>query len=245
MSGPLVLDTDANQKTKSNQWGKLVLTRVERIDDFWQQLKDEETDILIIHLKNSEIAIEEMVSRFRSLRPDIPALLLLNDPKESDWAVLTDERIDVATSSVESNEVEQRINKLLRTIRPINLPSTGNVTRSEIYAEIHDQASGRLDAKCIANAFGLSVSELARSLKKEISTIHKTPNAVSLQDCLLPYSRIASALIRLTGSMEGGRIWLHAPNPHLDGIQPMKIIKGGKAEAIADLLEDAMLGHPS
>ena len=93
--------------------------------------------------------------------------------------------------------------------------------------------------------FGLSVSEIARVLKRKVSTVHKTPDAVGLQQELAVFERIAAALWHLAGSTEGARIWLNAPNPELEDETPANLIRAGEADVIAELLEDVLMGQPS
>ncbi len=68
---------------------------------------------------------------------------------------------------------------------------------------------------------------------------------MALQPKLAPFVRIASALIKLTGSLQAIKIWLNAPNSKLDGTRPIEILKKGKQELIADMLEDAQTFQPA
>jgi uncharacterized protein (DUF2384 family) len=55
---------------------------------------------------------------------------------------------------------------------------------------------------------------------------------------------MATALTTLFGSPLKARIWLNAPNRDLDKLRPIELVKKGKAVIVAELLEDALLGHP-
>lgn len=112
-------------------------------------------------------------------------------------------------------------------------------------ASLHQATSGRVDARRVARFFGLSLSEVARLLGRSPQAVHKTPDAPGLQQPLSVLLRIATALTRLYSSPEKARIWLNAPHPDLDKARPLELITGGKAEIVADQLEDALLGHPS
>lgn len=57
--------------------------------------------------------------------------------------------------------------------------------------------------------------------------------------------RILSALGSLFGSRSKERDeWLDAPNPDFDGLTPHELVAKGKAEILAEWLEDRLLGHP-
>lgn len=109
---------------------------------------------------------------------------------------------------------------------------------------LHDPESGRIDAGKVATFFGLSLSKLAKILRRSPQSVHKTPDAVGLQKKLGIFLRIATALIELFDSEDKARFWLNTPHPELDNTSPMELIERRKAEIVADLLEDALLGHP-
>ena len=101
-----------------------------------------------------------------------------------------------------------------------------------------------MDARRIAAWFDLPVAGLARSLSRSSAAVHKTPAALSLQAGLAVYQRIARALGILAGSEMGAKIWLHTPNPDLEGRTPNFLLREGQAEIIAALLDDALAGQP-
>jgi hypothetical protein len=110
--------------------------------------------------------------------------------------------------------------------------------------EIHDPGSGRLDAKRIGSLFGVKLSDMARILGRDLSAVHKTPAAPSLQPGLALFERIGAPLLYLAGSPENLRIWLNAPNPDLEDEAPLAMLKNGEGEIVAELLEDALVGQP-
>jgi hypothetical protein len=112
-------------------------------------------------------------------------------------------------------------------------------------ADLHDRESGRVDAARVARFFGLSLSGLAKALDRSPQTLHKTPNAPRLQRALLPLARIATSLVTLFGTAEKARVWMNAPHPELDHVAPLELVKANKAVVVADMLEDALLGHPA
>jgi hypothetical protein len=111
--------------------------------------------------------------------------------------------------------------------------------------DLHDPSSGQLNAKSVAEFFGISVADLARALRREISTVHKTPTSSTLQSELRPLESIASGLVRLTGSDKRARMWLQAANPALDGHAPIEILKTGKIAKLAGFVQDLLEGRPA
>lgn len=105
--------------------------------------------------------------------------------------------------------------------------------------------SGRIDAGHVAAFFGLPQARLARILGHSPQAVHKTPDAERLQNKLAVYVRIATALFSMFGSEQKARTWLNAPNPDLDNARPKQLLERGKAAIVAELVEDALLGHPS
>jgi len=122
--------------------------------------------------------------------------------------------------------------------------SKGKNCQKQLQPELHHSKSGRIDAKRVAEFFQLPLSTIAKILKSHPKTVHKTPDAVNIQGGLGVFLRIASALMVKYGSEAESRVWLNTPNPDLDNTQPLEIIKRGRCEIVADLLEDALLGHP-
>ena len=100
--------------------------------------------------------------------------------------------------------------------------------------------AGRLSAKRIAEVFGLPVAELAGLLGRSRQTVSKTEDSEALQAGLVPFARIA----RLRASLSDAdfRGWLNLPNAQLDGRTPQALIREGKAEVVADLVDDMLSG---
>jgi hypothetical protein len=128
---------------------------------------------------------------------------------------------------------------------PVAAPGAPRETPAHTVPELHDPTSGRLDAARVASFFGLSLSALAKALGRSPQTMHKTPDAPRLQGALAPFARIATSLLTLFRTAEKARVWMNAPHPDLDRVTPLDLVKANKADAVADLLEDALLGHPA
>lgn len=128
---------------------------------------------------------------------------------------------------------------------PSSAPVAGREAPAHTVPELHDPASGRIDAARVARFFGLSLSALAKALDRSPQTLHKTPDAPRLQAALAPLARIATSLVTLFGTADRARVWMNAPHPDLDRVAPVDLVKANKAGVVADLLEDALLGHPA
>jgi uncharacterized protein (DUF2384 family) len=111
--------------------------------------------------------------------------------------------------------------------------------------KLHDPASGKLHARRVAAFFGMSVSDLARTLEKRLATVSKTPDAPALQDDLRRLAAIASGLLRVTGSHRRARVWLQAPHPALEGHAPIELLHLRKVTELGEFVQDMLEGRPS
>jgi hypothetical protein len=103
-------------------------------------------------------------------------------------------------------------------------------------------SSGRLSARAVANAFGLSVSRLAKLLRRSRQSLSKTDDAESIQSDLQPFARAARLRANLTE--DEFRSWLQFPNPLLGESRPVDLISDGRVDVVADLAEDMLTGSP-
>ncbi|HEX4955230.1 MAG TPA: antitoxin Xre/MbcA/ParS toxin-binding domain-containing protein [Thermoanaerobaculia bacterium] len=100
--------------------------------------------------------------------------------------------------------------------------------------------SGRWSARKVAEAFGLTVAELAGLLGRTRQALWKTDDAESIQGALAPFVRTA----RLLGSLsrEDFRAWLNTPNPQLEERAPLSLVRAGQVAIVADLVADLLTG---
>jgi hypothetical protein len=126
----------------------------------------------------------------------------------------------------------------------IQSPAAPGSPFCHLVPDLHDPGSGRLNAKMVSAMFGLPLAAVARMLGRELSSVHKTPDAPSLQPDLALYERIAALLLPLAGSAQGLRIWLNAPNPDLENETPLALLKKGEGGIIVELLHDVSIGQP-
>ena len=116
---------------------------------------------------------------------------------------------------------------------------------TKLVPELRNPKSGKLDARLVAEEFGLSEADIARSINKKPQTINVTPDADGLQKLLYPYERIAWTVKYTTGALQPAlKIWLQAPNPTMPNTVPAELIRQGHVAELADLWDDTMLGQP-
>jgi hypothetical protein len=182
-----------------------------------------------------------VAKRLREVSPNVPVLLLSAKPN---WAEIeSDPYIEMVRRPVDAAEVKHRIVRLLHALWKEDTEPQYRLPR--LVVEQLRSDSGRLDAKKVAEMFGLSILAIARIIEAGEPALYKTPDARSIQPKLVEFERIAWGLIKLTGSAKGLRIWLNTANPELENELPINYIKEGHVEDIAAMVEDALLGHPS
>jgi Protein of unknown function (DUF2384) len=116
-----------------------------------------------------------------------------------------------------------------------NLPST---------RFLFDPKNGRLDARRVAQLFGLPLRSLSRMLGIKYETVHKTSSSAAVHEALLDYERVARALSLLNDDKVAFKQWLNRKNRDLDQRTPLEAIKEGYVTSVADLIESALLGEP-
>lgn len=111
--------------------------------------------------------------------------------------------------------------------------------------QLHNDASGRIDARRVAEFLGVRLSEVADAVGVNYPAVHKTPDASSLQKGLGPIKRSLALLARVTPNRRVARAWLNGPHPDLGEKTPLEVILNGQADAVVTLLENAIAGLPS
>ncbi len=210
-------------------------------------VEDDTPDIVLLHLDSpGGVAEKQVMTELR--KHNIPAILIITGKLPKGINELLDPLIDFVRSPVDPDELQTRIEKLLHPLESYKTPSSTSKMRVNVVpmAELHSEATGRLNAISIANFYGLSVAEMARILKRPVTSIHKTPDSISLQSSLYPFERIAPAASYVRGKDNlscSFKIWLNAPSRQF-GMTPLDVIRHGKVEMLADWVEDAVLGLP-
>lgn len=98
-------------------------------------------------------------------------------------------------------------------------------------------ASGRLDARRVAAALGLSLRQLAMALPVSPQALSETPDSPKAQPALHTLARIVAALRVILPDDAGRLAWLQTPNARWQHRAPRDAILAGQAEAIARTLE--------
>jgi uncharacterized protein (DUF2384 family) len=103
--------------------------------------------------------------------------------------------------------------------------------------------NGNLSSKAIAEAFGVSMNQLATWVRRSRQALAKTPDADSLQDQLAFFERIAR--LRVVMPQDRFLKWLRMPHHQLDHKSPIDLIAGGEQQIVVDFVEDMLTGAPS
>ncbi|MFL5538674.1 MAG: hypothetical protein ACJ8J0_06750 [Longimicrobiaceae bacterium] len=109
--------------------------------------------------------------------------------------------------------------------------------------ELRDPASGRFDARRIAERLGVSISRLAGVVGVSQQALSARPDSPGAQAGLLPIARVIAALDELL-PVERVRMWLHSPHSRFGGATPLAKILEGEAEPLARMVEGALEGIP-
>jgi antitoxin Xre/MbcA/ParS-like protein len=110
--------------------------------------------------------------------------------------------------------------------------------------ELHDPASGRLDAARVAEYLKVPLKSLAEAVGKNYSTIHKTPAAPDVQPFLQSIKTSLVILEDVLGNHSAVLAWLNHPHPNL-GQTPLDVILQGYPDAVKHMLQAAIIGTPS
>ena len=113
-----------------------------------------------------------------------------------------------------------------------------------VLPQLHDEATGRVDAQKVADYLGVPLKRLAEGLGLNYKTAHRNPDAESFQEALRPVKRSLEILDEFFRKPELVRAWLHTPHPDLDGSTAMDTILDHKAQAVCTILENALAGVP-
>lgn len=189
-------------------------------------LKKETPSVVLCDLKMPKLSGIDVLRQIKAENIDI-AVVMVKDPATFDFATLT-HVFEMRRYAPEEKSRQVRAPKLSLSTAP----------------ELHNPRSGRLDARRVADFFGMAPARLAKILGRSPQALHKTPDAESLQKHLAVFARIATSLLSAFEGKEQARIWLNSPNPDLDETCPIELVEKKKPDVVAELLEDALLGHP-
>jgi pterin-4a-carbinolamine dehydratase len=113
-----------------------------------------------------------------------------------------------------------------------------------VLPELHDEASGRIDAQKLAVYLGVPLKRLAEGLQLNYKAIHRNPSAETFQPALKPVKRSAEILHDFFHKPETVRVWLNTSHPDLGGQTALEMILAKQANAVLRILENAAAGVP-
>lgn len=238
-----VLDSDACLGKLEREKGpvRLKLAPVPTAKELLSSVVVNEPDLVLLDVRLSHKAERNLARRLRKVKPKMPIVLISENP---DWSFLElDPLFELVRRPCDPKEILQRISRLLGWVSKADKPPAHRLP-DRVVAELRNK-NGRIDARKVAEIFDISIPVLAKIIGAGEPALYKTPDARSVQSKLGAFERIAWGLQKLTGSAQGLRIWLNAPNPELDDDLPIDYIKEGHIDDIAAMVEDALLGHPS
>jgi hypothetical protein len=137
-------------------------------------------------------------------------------------------------------EVQKRLSALQEELQAILHGAGLQVT----LPELHDEATGRIDAQKVANYMGVPLARLAEALQLNYKAIHRNPSAEAAQAALKPVKRSLEVLHEFFQKPETVRAWLNTPHPDLDGRTALEMILVNNSNAVLRILENATAGVP-
>jgi hypothetical protein len=114
-----------------------------------------------------------------------------------------------------------------------------------VLPELHDKASGRLDAHKMAAYMGVPLKRLAEGLQLNYKALHRNPSAEACQAPLRQVKRSLEILQEFFHEPQTVRIWLNTPHPDLDGHTALETILANNPNAVLRILENAAAGVPA
>src|SRR5437763_1510728 len=111
-------------------------------------------------------------------------------------------------------EMQSRIKAMQEQLETILRGAAG---LQVILPELHDEATGRIDAQKLAVYMGVPLKRLAEGLQVNYKATHRNPSAEAFQSALKPVKRSLEILHEFFNKPETVRVWLNTPHPDLDG----------------------------
>lgn len=185
-----------------------------------------------------------LVNELRKQKPGIPVILLTaKTPSEQDWIdAASKPLLELLQTPVTAGKLMYHVSRLFQAKESAAEFKPHEVTGAPVSELRSDE--GRLNADLVCDVFGLNMTEVAANAGISRQALTKTPDSLSAQSGLRNFERIARSLIAVTGSIKGLKMWLNSPNKRFEEHTPLEIIKLGKAQLLADWVDDARLGSP-
>jgi hypothetical protein len=109
----------------------------------------------------------------------------------------------------------------------------------------HDPNSGRLDAKRIAELFGVPLTTVAHAVGVTPSALSRRRTARSAQDGLRELTFVWRTLMNACGTEAKAKAWLNAARPDLGGKPPLVLLTSGRARDLGNYIRRALAGEPA
>ncbi len=135
----------------------------------------------------------------------------------------------------DAQEICTEVARLLRELDAAQAPQM-------VLPELHDPATGRIDAQKVADFMGVPLKQLSEGLGLNYKAVHRNPCAPAFQKALIPVKSSLEYLKQAFPKPEVIRAWLNTPHPMLEGKTSLETILEGKSFAIVRLLGNAWEG---
>jgi len=182
--------------------------------------------------------------------PLVPILVTLPAGVEAADAALASGATDVLQGGFTRNLIRRRLEMLEAFSRTSSLagrPRRAAGRRGALalpLPALRSSVSGRIDAQKVADYLGVPLRQLAVAIGLPYAGVHKTPDAVRIQQPLAPFARILELAEGAFGAPEPVRMWLNRPLYELENDSPLAVMLAGEAGAVETLLANARAGIP-
>jgi len=102
--------------------------------------------------------------------------------------------------------------------------------------------TGALDVENVARAFGIPIDEMNCLLRISQDKVATRRSTEALQAELSTFERIYSLTTFRQVTPDFFRTWLHTPLESLEGDTPIDLIRAGKGDLVAELVENGLAG---
>lgn len=208
------------------------------------KFRDYMADLVLVDIRTPGTSGMKLLQRIKEQAPEAKIILLSSgEPTKSERSLI--HAYDFLMKPIDRNKLISHVKELIRKKQQSKRAFPSNTLTEHMLADLHDPATGRLDAKLIADYLAIPLSAFATTLDKSVAALHKNPDATSIQEVLSPIARSIAVLSRLLGTKENVRAWVNSPHPDLGNQTPLNLILEGKAVAVVDMLEAVLAGQAS
>ena len=205
----------------------------------------------------------DVLKALRKSKPDVPVLVLAPEKSTGNLVAkaLALGAIDFVTKPLDEHELHLRVSRSLHQWRLLSIVRSASRTGSRDMLqenqaqggakllnvplkELHS-SSGRLDASKIAKYLDTTLAAVAKAAGASYTSVHKTPDSVSIQPQLSTIKRVLGILLDMLGKREVVLAWLNSAHPDLGGRTPLSVILQGHSDAVLTMLENALAGVAS